>query len=74
MMKKLLISLLAFTGAGIAATRNIPLDTAQFSTQGSAPSSPAAGTVSCYLLTSDGKFYCKPPAERRSSSFTPATW
>lgn len=59
-MKKyfgLLLGLLALDAG--AASRNIPLDTAQFTRQGSAPSSPVASTVYAYVLDSDGKFYVK---------------
>jgi len=42
-----------------ASARNTPTDTVQFSTQGSAPGSPASGTVYGYFLTSDGFPYWK---------------
>lgn len=58
MIKKLIFSLL-FGSVAFAATRNIPADTIQFTRRGSAPSSPAAGTVLGYVLDSDGNIYVK---------------
>lgn len=58
MMKRLLLafSLLAPLSAP---ARNTPTDTVQMYTQGSAPSSPLAGSVYQYFLTSDGFPYWK---------------
>lgn len=58
-MKNLIAFLLAMTVTPALAARNIPLDTAQFSRQSGAPSSPIAGTTYGYVLDSDGKFYIK---------------
>lgn len=57
-MKKILAALLAFS-ALTAQARNTPTDTIQYSTQASAPSSPTAGTIFGYYLSSDSAPYFK---------------